>query len=216
MSNILIIEDQVLIANHVKNILNEFGVFSIELSFNLSDAVIKIKNFSPNIILLDINVEGKDSGIEWALNNVVNEKVIFITGQTEMETLKKALDIKPVAYLTKPIKKIDLVAAIEVAKEQLKQQFVIIKDGYDSVKIILNDILFVKSDKNYIDIQTITKKFTIRSTLDNFLKELDEKQFIKVHRSYIINKEKIKIKTSSSIQIEHFEIPITRGLTINF
>lgn len=216
MSKILIVEDQVLIANHVKNILNEFDVFSIELSFNLSDASVKIKNFLPNIILLDINVEGKDSGIEWALNNVVNEKVIFITGQTEMETLKKALDIKPVAYLTKPIKKIDLVAAIEVAKEQLKQQFVIIKDGYDSIKIILNEILFVKSDKNYIDIQTTTKKFTIRSTLDNFLKELDEKQFIKVHRSYIINKEKIKIKTSSTIQIEHFEIPITRGLTINF
>lgn len=216
MLKILIIEDQVLIAHHIKNILDDNNYLNNDLAFKLSDATQKLKEIYPEIILLDINVEGADTGIEWAKENLTNEKVIFITGQTELDTMKKALSIHPVSYLTKPIKEIDLIAAIHLAIEKLKRDYVIIKDGYKEVKLFFDEILFLKSDKNYIDIQTLNKKLTIRNTLDNIQKELDSNDFFRVHRSYIVNKNKISVKTSNILKIETFEIPISRNLNINF
>ncbi|NJM79051.1 MAG: response regulator transcription factor [Flavobacterium sp.] len=210
MPKILIVEDQVLIANHIKDILVENNYLENDLAYKLLQASQKIKDFNPNLILLDINVEGKDSGIIWAQENLHHEKVIFITGQTEIETLKKALTIKPVAYLTKPIKPIDLIAAIELAKEQIKPNFVKIKDGYNEIKLYFDDILFIKSDKNYIDLQTTSKIITLRNSLDNFHNELDANEFIRVHRSFIVNKNKITSKNTTLIKINQFEIPVSR------
>lgn len=214
MPKILIVEDQVLIANHIKEILVENKYLDIELAYKLNQASEKLNDYHPNLILLDINVEGKDSGIIWAQENLQSEKVIFITGQTEIETLKKALNIKPVAYLTKPIKPIDLIAAIELAIEQTKPNFITIKEGYEEIKLSYDDILFIKSDKNYIDIQTVTKIITIRYSLDHFHQELDQNQFIRVHRSYVANKNKITSKSTTSLKINQFEIPVSR--TISF
>lgn len=214
MIKILIVEDQVLIANHIKNILNDNHYHNVELAYKLNDATLKLKAFQPTIILLDINVEGHDSGIEWAQENLNQEVVIFITGQTELDTMKKALSIEPVSYLSKPVKEIDLIAALHLATEKIKKHHIIIKDGYDDVKLLYDEILFFKSDKNYIDIQLNTKKITIRSTLDSIQSELDDSIFIRVHRSYIVNKTKIKVKSSNSVLIENYEIPISR--TLNF
>lgn len=216
MARILIVEDQVLIANHIKNILLESDYTTIEMAFNIQEATVKLNEFSPDIILLDINIEGPDTGIEWAKSNLNFQKVIFITAQTEMETLKKALKIQPIAYLTKPVKTIDLIAAIEVANDQLKTNTIIIKDGYTEIKLLLDDILFIKSDKNYIDIFTASKTYTIRTSLDCFFNDLDKSIFQKVHRSYVVNKNKIHTKTSSFLQISKYEIPISRNIDFNF
>ncbi|VXB23972.1 conserved hypothetical protein [Flavobacterium sp. 9AF] len=210
MLKILIIEDQVLIANHIKDILVENNYTNNDLAYKLSQATLKLKDFNPNLILLDINVEGKDSGIIWAQENLNDQKVIFITGQTEIETIKKALASKPIAYLTKPIKPIDLIAAIELAIEQSKLNHISIREGYNEIKLAIEDILFLKSDKNYIDIQTTSKIITLRNSLDNFHEELDKNQFLRVHRSYIVNKNKITSKSNNFIKINQFEIPISR------
>lgn len=215
MPKILIVEDQVLIAYHIKGILNDCNYNNVVLSHKLKDATDKLTQEKADIILLDINVEGPDTGIEWAKTNVEKEKVIFITGQNEMSTLEKALDINPVAYLTKPIKSIDLLAAIQVAKKTLEPDFVIIKDGFSEIKLQYNNILFIKSDKNYIDIQTDDKKYTVRNTLDNFYKDLDSNVFCKIHRSFVINKTKVTKKNSNSILIDNFELPISRNCNLN-
>lgn len=212
---ILIVEDQVLIANHIKNILEDGGFQNVEMVFKINSAIEKLDSFLPDLILLDINVEGKNSGIDWAEEYVKDSKIIFITGQNEIETLKKALTVNPIAYLTKPVKEIDLLAALQVAKKQINSSYIIVKDGFDEVKLNFNDILFVKSERNYIDIQTITKKITVRNTLDNLINELDPKIFCKTHRSYVVNTSKITQKTSNSIFIDEFELPLSRNCDLN-
>jgi two-component system response regulator LytT len=212
MPKILIVEDQVLTANHIKNILNDNNWHQIEIAYKINQAIELLETFVPDIVLLDINVEGKNSGIEWAKKYVTEAKIIFITGQTELETLQLALSTNPISYLTKPVKKIDLVAAITLFSINIKPTYIVVKDGYDEVKINVDDILFIKSDANYIDIQLENKKFTIRKSLDSFLKEVQSDKFIKVHRSYIINQVKITKKTSTFLYIEDFEIPLSRNL----
>lgn len=212
---ILIVEDQVLIANHIKNILEDGGFQNVEMAFKLNEATEKLNEFSPNLILLDINVEGQNSGIDWAEENVKNAKIIFITGQSEIKTMQKALTTNPIAYLTKPVKEIDLLATLEVAKKQLNLNYVIIKDGFDEVKLSFDDIQFIKSERNYIDIQTVTKKITVRNTLDAFFNELDATIFCKTHRSYIVNTSKITQKKSNSIFINEYELPLSRNCNLN-
>lgn len=216
MPKILIVEDQVLIANYIKNLLADNTLTNVELAFNVDEATEKINLFMPEIILLDINLHGKDSGILWAKEFAKNSKIIFITGQTEKETMLKAFEVNPVTYLTKPVKESDLIAAIELAKIKNKINYVIVKNGFDEVKVNFDDILFLKSDKNYVDIQLANKTITIRNTLDNFCKELDSDLFFRVHRSYVVNKSKVSEKKSSSIKVNDFELPISRNFSFDF
>lgn len=216
MPKILIVEDQVLIANYIKNLLNDNDLTDVELAFTVQEATDKINFKNPDIILLDINLHGKDTGILWAKEFVKNSQIIFITGQTEKETMLKAFEVNPVTYLTKPVKESDLIAAIELAKIKNKVNYVIVKNGFDELKINFEDILFLKSDKNYVDIQLVNKTITVRNTLDNFYKELDSDIFCRVHRSYVVNKSKVTQKKSSSIKINEFELPISRNFSFNF
>lgn len=216
MPKILIVEDQVLIANYIKNLLNDNGLTDVELAFTVEEATDKINFKNPDIILLDINLHGKDTGILWAKEFVKNSQIIFITGQTEKETMLKAFEVNPVTYLTKPVKESDLIAAIELAKIKNKVNYVIVKNGFDELKVNFEDILFLKSDKNYVDIQLVNKTITVRNTLDNFYKELDSDIFCRVHRSYVVNKSKVTQKKSSSIKINEFELPISRNFSFNF
>lgn len=216
MPKILIVEDQVLIANHIKNILNDNKFVNILMVHNIDEAIEKLVIFNPDIILLDINLQGKDTGISWAKEHVKTAQIIFITGQTEKETMLKAFEVNPVSYLTKPIKQSDLIAAVELAKIKNKRNFIIVKDGFDEVKISFDDILFLKSDKNYVDIQLTNKTITTRNTLDTLYKELDNDLFCKVHRSYVVNKSKISQKKSSSVIVNDFELPISRNFLFEF
>ncbi len=216
MTKILVVEDQVLIANHIKNVLADNNITDVELAFTIEDATNKLNVYGPDIILLDINLQGKDTGILWAREFVKNCQIIFITGQTEKETMLKAFEVNPVTYLTKPVKEADLIAAIELAKIKNKINYVIVKNGFDEVKVNFEDILFLKSDKNYVDIQLVNKTITVRNTLDNFYKELDSDLFCRVHRSYVVNKSKVTQKKSSSIKIDEFELPISRNFSFNF
>ena len=216
MPKILIVEDQVLIANYIKNLLNDNGLTDVELAFTVEEATDKINFKNPDIILLDINLHGKDTGILWAKEFVKNSQIIFITGQTEKETMLKAFEVNPVTYLTKPVKESDLIAAIELAKIKNKVNYVIVKNGFDELKVNFEDILFLKSDKNYVDIQLVNKTITVRNTLDNFYKELDSDIFCRAHRSYVVNKSKVTEKKSSSIKINEFELPISRNFSFNF
>ena len=216
MPKILIVEDQVLIANHIKNILSDNNIVAVELAFSIDEAKQKISIFQPNIILLDINLHGKDTGILWAKEFVKNSQIIFITGQTERETMLKAFEVNPITYLTKPVKESDLIAAIELAKIKNKVNYVIVKNGFDELKVNFEDILFLKSDKNYVDIQLVNKTITVRNTLDNFYKELDSDIFCRVHRSYVVNKSKVTQKKSASIKIDEFELPISRNFSFDF
>lgn len=212
---ILIVEDQVLIANHIKNILGDANFHTVEMAFKINSAIEKLNSFVPDVILLDINVEGRNTGIDWAEEYVKDAKIIFITGQNEMSTLEKALTVDPIAYLTKPVREIDLLAALQVAKKQFNSNYVIVKDGFNELKLNYEQILFIKSERNYIDIQTIDKKLTIRNTLDGFLKELDPSIFCKIHRSYVVNTTKVEQRKTSSVIINEFELPLSRNCSLN-
>jgi len=207
---VLIVEDEVLIADFIEEILNDSNYFNIEVSYNYEDALIKMHHFNPDVILLDINLNGFQSGIELSVKKNLNASVIFLTAQYDNNTIQKALLTTPDSYLTKPIKKADVLAAINLAmlkKEPLTFTF---KDGHNQVYLNYNEILYFSADGNYLHVHTNAKKYTIRRSLTNILQDLSGDIFKQVHRSYIVNSHKITRKSKGKVFLNDKEVPISR------
>ncbi len=207
---ILIVEDEVLIAGFIEETLNDSNYLNTKISYNYEDALSEMHHFSPDIILMDINLNGHQTGIELSVNKNLNASVIFLTGQHDSITMHKALSTTPDSYLTKPIKRADLFAAINLAvlkKESLTFTF---KDGHNTVYLNYNEILYVNADGNYLQIHTDTKKYTIRRSLTDILKDLPDAIFKQIHRSYVVNSHKITRKSKGKIFLGNIELPLSR------
>lgn len=213
---IVIVEDEVLIAEFIKDILLSFNFTEVKLAHNKKQASLLLTDFFPDAVLLDIRMKGELDGIELA--NEINEKYkipfVFISAHSDREIIAKAIDAKPISYITKPIKEADVFAAIQLVKQKMKDDathFLLMKNGYENIKLFFNDILYVKSDDNYIHIYTTDDNHTIRNSLEWFKENANTNIFQRTHRSYIVNKSKITKTKSKSVFIGDIEIPVSRG-----
>ncbi len=173
-------------------------------------------SFLPDIILMDINLKGINAGIELAKAKNSNTTVIFITGQHDIALMNDALKTNPDAYLTKPIKRVDLLASINLAMHKKHSQTFHFKDGYDMVSLNFTDISYFVAEGNYVNVQSALKRFTIRQSLSAILEKLPTDVFKQTHRSYIVNKNKVQRVTSTSVFINGVEIPLSRTYSKHF
>ncbi|WP_179316782.1 LytR/AlgR family response regulator transcription factor [Winogradskyella undariae] len=215
-TKILIVEDEVLIAEHIFEILEEEAFTNIKLVHDKESAKVEMSCFLPDIILMDINLDGENSGIELSKIKNKNATLIFLTGQHDALLMSKALETNPDAYLTKPIKRVDVLASINLAFIKKKAKTLQIKDGHDTVNVQFDQIIYVVADGNYIDIHTEYRKYTIRQSLNTFTEQLSSEIFVKTHRSYIVNKTKVERVSSNSIFIKDIEIPLSRTYAYHF
>lgn len=211
---ILIVEDQVLIADYIQDILEENGYSEIYISNTVNDALLLMKKELPDIILMDINVEGNFEGIELSKQKNENASVIFITGQNDISTIENALSCSPETYLTKPIRKIELITAVKIIATKKQRNYIFVKDGYKKIKLSLDEILYIKSDKNYIDIYTNFSTITLRIGLLEFSKQLPS-HFKQIHRSIVVNSNYIKKINSEEVIISGQKLPISRSYKDN-
>lgn len=212
---ILIIEDEVLIAEHIKKYLIDFGYTEIYLAHNTRIALEAINKIQPDLVLLDIQLQGPNDGILIAKEIDLNYKIpyLFITANTDMLVLQKAVLTKTIGYITKPVKKTDLFASIQLAlkTEAAKtESFILIKDQSGNNKVNLNEIKFIEGNGNYINIHTKDKKHITRHTFDWVQQQLTESHFIRVHRSFLVNMHHVTRKSATAIFIDETEIPFSR------
>ena len=175
-----------------------------------------LKNHQVDLIFLDIEMPDL-SGFE--LLDVLNNKpqIIFITGKTEYAF--KAFNYDATDYLHKPIKLERFNTAIEKALKQhnLKLgvyddgEFLIIKSGSKKHQIYINDIKWIKALGDYVQIFTEENTFTVLSTMKSFEIELPKNQFLRIHKSYMVNLAKIDRFSSAKVEIGEFEIPLSRN-----
>jgi len=211
---ILIVEDEVLIADYIKDILENNGCENITMAHSVAEAQEKMKSWKPEIILMDINLEGHIEGISLGKEKNEEAQIIFITGQADSKTVENALSISPESYLTKPIREVDLMTAIRILINKKQKQYVFVKDGYDDIKLKLDDIIYIQSDKNYLDVVTKTSKFSIRNTLQDFCKQLPS-SFKQIHRSVFINSDLIEKISSDEVLVKGCKLPLSRNYRHN-
>lgn len=220
-TKILVVDDEVLIAEFLKDILVSLGFNAIQLAHNMQETFVAIEQFRPELLLLDIRMERELEGIEIArkVNELYKIPFVFITAHSDAKIIEQALDTNPSGYITKPFKEMDVYAAVNLAiknKALQQEKTFSFKDGYDTIKLPINEILFAKSEGNYIDLFTNKKIYTLRNSLDWLLENLPENEFKKTHRSYVVNVKKIEKISSKSVFINNTEIPVSRNNLIDF
>ena len=229
MIKILIVEDELIIAEDVKNMLTHMGYEVVDVAMDYNEAIAILDTAKPDLILLDVNLNSSKDGIQLAetINSIYKVPFIFTTSYSDSLTLSRAKNTHPINYLVKPFKKEQLFSTIEMALYSLSRETqqkkgsdnealiikdaLFIKDKFKYTKLNIGDILWIKSDGNYLEIQTTKKEELIRATLTNFIERLNSEMFFRTHKSYIVNLEYLSKVETNYVTIVSSKIPITKN-----
>lgn len=228
---ILIVEDEFITLETLSTVLSEMKYAISGDAMTAKEAIAVLEKGETDLAILDINIKGDKDGV-W-LAEQINEKYkipfIFLTAFADDTTVKKAIQSEPYGYLVKPFNKVDIFTAIEVALKNFAKQSnlitkqgdnshekphiitndsIFIRDDYMFVKLKIEDILFIKSDKNYLEVFLSGKKHLVRGKLLDFAKNLSSDKFIQVHRSYVVNAEAVEKFGAGFLLINDIEIPV--------
>ncbi len=199
--NILIVEDEILIAEMLKLYLEEKNYKVCAICISYEEAVEAFVKHNPELVLLDIRLSGEKSGIDMAKYlNGINDgpPYIYLTSQQDNRILQAALATIPYGYISKPIQRQTLWANIELAFQLFNvhkclNKKIDIKDGRENHKLFINEILYLQSDHVYTTVFLAEgKSIVVRCTLHYLYKKLKEFGFLRCHRRYIINKDYIR------------------------
>ncbi len=116
-AQILIVEDEKIIAEDIQDSLREYGFGVVDIESNGEKAIEKAAKLKPDLILMDIMLKGKLNGIETAYKINDNEKIpiIYLTGSADYYTVEEAISTNPFGYLLKPFNKKELYKSVEIA-----------------------------------------------------------------------------------------------------
>jgi PAS domain S-box-containing protein/putative nucleotidyltransferase with HDIG domain len=116
-TKVLVVEDEVIVARDVLNMLQTLGYEAISVTSNSEEAIKKAKRESPHIVLMDIMLEDKLSGLEAAdyIFTELNIPIVYLTSYSDETTIQKAKKTEPFGYLLKPFEERDLKTTIEIA-----------------------------------------------------------------------------------------------------
>ncbi|MEI7594397.1 MAG: response regulator [Bacteroidota bacterium] len=213
-AKILIVEDESIVAKDIQNSLKKLG-YNVPTIVSSGDKAIKeVEESKPDLILMDIILKGDMDGIEAA--NIIRENynipVIFLTANADDKTVSKARIAEPYGYIIKPFREKELQTTIEMAlykhekvaemKKERDYYYSIVEnnDVKDSIfvrseyrlnKIRFEDIYFIEALKDYVIINTTDNSFTTHTTMKDILAIMPPKDFVRVHRSYIVRLDKI-------------------------
>jgi DNA-binding LytR/AlgR family response regulator len=225
---ILIVEDEKIHLEDILITVEELGHDCIGSTDDPLEALELAEEHRPDVVIQDINLNGKISGIKLAqkMIQLYQLPIIFVTSYKDATTINNALDIKPVTYLTKPIQSGDLGAALTMAQRfkvdhevpvetaELKDDFIFVKVGNKLQKVNFADIMLAQTDaKNYCTIITSdAKKYAVRITIQALLSILPYSFFIQVHRAYIVNIQFVEtyIESEQCIVIKKYDVPVGR------
>ena len=214
INHILIVEDEAIVASDIQYSLQKLGFFVTGVAASGELALSMIKSSQPDLILMDIMLQGKLSGLDTAelIMKTYSIPIIFLTAYVDEVTLSRAKKCEPFGYIIKPFKEIQLQTAIEMALYKFKKEddlikernllysimdnskimndMLFIKSENKIVKIKLADIYFIHADQSEVVIYTNNSEFKLHSSI-NELKEKTGELFVQLSDQYLINKVKV-------------------------
>lgn len=209
---LLVVEDDMIIGAKIVLLLTSLGYEVTGVVARGEEALQHAEANRPDIVLLDVQLRGATDGIETAqaLHELGAIPVIFVTANTDEATFNRAKATHPYAFIGKPINNLDLQRAIELTLSLLPERtqpptadvstsleqneapyvlndriFVRHKDRM--VRIALADILYLEADRNYCHLFTAGQQYTLTTPLKILVETLPTQQFLRIHRSYMVN-----------------------------
>jgi DNA-binding LytR/AlgR family response regulator len=220
MQNILIVEDELDLGQNIQELLKYLGYTISEIIDNGKDVLEYLKENTPDLILMDIQIKGDIDGITLCkkIKSVYDIPVVYLTAFSDISFLDRVSSYSYEGYLLKPFTVEELKATVHLGlnakkKKDLKPEknLITIKDKGFTVPIATQDILFFQADGLYTKIQTKTKSYVVRDILKDLIDSISSSKFIRIHKSFVINVKEIDSFNSKEIHIQDFVIPMRRG-----
>ncbi len=217
MIRCLAVDDSPLALDLLESYIQKVDFLSLERKCNNAvEAIDVLGKNNIDVVFLDIQMPDV-TGIDLLKTLHKKPKVIFTTAYPEYAV--EGFDLDATDYLLKPFSFERFLKAVQKVQSQLlaeqeneisenEKTFLFVKSGYESVKIFLQDILYVEAMKDYVQFVTPGKKILSLKSMKDVLEEVPEEEFIRVHRSFIVSKSKITKVTSQKIFIGQHEIPL--------
>ena len=221
--NCLIVDDEPvareIIENHLQNISHMHVLASCK---NAIEAFKEISAQQVDLIFLDINMP-EISGLVFAKSINKNIKVIFTTAYREYAI--DGFDLQAVDYLLKPISFDRLLQAVnkylgestpaasDMSAELIdeKSDFIFVRSDRKMIKLNFSDLNYIESFSDYIKIHLDDKTIVTRETISSIEAKLPQKDFLRIHRSYIVSFAKIESFTNECIEVKNKTLPISRS-----
>ena len=225
-----------IIADDMQSMLEEIGYEIVDNVIVYEQAEKVLKSEQVDLVLIDIILASDKTGID--LGKHIREHYdipfIFVTSNSDRATVENAKTVKPNGYLVKPFEQQDLYTSIEIAlsnftygtnkgvapgntgdedvpmSNSVLKDSIFVKKQHLYYRIQFGDIQFIKADNVYLEVNTVDKKFLVRSPLKDYLEKLPKNKFYRAHKSYIVNVDHIDAINSKDIMINNNLIPISK------
>ncbi len=221
--NCIIVDDEEFSRNVVKHYVGKTdGLKLVAECESATDAFNVLKSNEVDIVFLDVEMP-EMSGLDLMKALDDTPQIIMITSRPNYAV--EAFEYKVTDYLVKPVNYARFLKAVNKAESNLKATNVTVENQKDEVfvkadnkiiKLKLSEILFVEALSDYVILNTAKRKYIIHSTMKGLEKKLPESDFIRVHRSYIINMNKIEAIEDLSVNMPGKAIPIGASFKNSF
>lgn len=219
MINCIIVEDQAPAQRILQRYIEDYEGLKLCACFtNAIEALDFLKTNHIDLIFLDIHLP-KLSGIDFL--SILQPQPYIVLTTAFQDYAIKSYELDVVDYLLKPFSFNRFLKAVfkvqklmnlpqTVSARENKNKSLLVKSGYDFIKINESDILFIKSEGDFSFIYTPQKKILASESLKYWEDILDQELFVRVHKSYIVSIKKVRAFSSSTLEILEHNIPIGR------
>jgi DNA-binding LytR/AlgR family response regulator len=212
----IIVEDLQVAAEYLKKCCEKCGIEVKMHCTNVKDATEFLNNNYVDLIFLDVEMPG-GQGFEVLDHISFSPRVILTTSKTEYAY--NAFEYNVTDFLKKPFTFQRFESAIrkaasisgETKKEDPSENHIFIKSDGKLIRLKNEDILFIESMGDYVKFVTLDKKYIVLNTIKNLETKVNLQFFMKVHRSYIVNMQKIDNIRDNSLFISGLEVPISKA-----
>jgi DNA-binding LytR/AlgR family response regulator len=219
----IIVDDEPLAIEILESYVSRIDQLQLSGTFrNAIAAFTFLQQEQVDLIFLDIQMP-KLSGIEFLKTLKSPPKVIFTTAFRDYAL--EGFDLEIADYLLKPISFERFLKAVAKVmhkdtvnipvtvqgKQENTENYVFFKVDKKMVKTRMADILFIESVKDYVKVRTTEKEIITQQKISYLEESLPKEQFIRVHRSFIINRDKIDAYSATDVEIGKHHVPIGRN-----
>lgn len=145
--SVLIVEDDVVTQQYLSEILVKCGINQVHCYDNAKDTMEALEVFTPDMIFMDININGAFDGIRLAqtILDSVAIPIVFVTGYNDTEVLQEALKVSPYGYIVKPFTPSDIEAVLHIAYKR----FVVYEEALNQIRQEEQDVIVLGKIHSY-------------------------------------------------------------------
>lgn len=221
---ILIVEDDVNIAENIEEILELLGYVNIDIANSANQAIKVVKKYRPDLVFMDIKLKGDKDGIELGeiIKQMVDAPLVYVTSYSDPTIIERAKRINPAGFIVKPFNTNDIHAIVEIvlynkrtkpaaetvavrAKDEspyLVEDAVFIKADNAYERVPYEEIYYVEANGNMVTIYTKGRNFTIRKSMKDMEEKLPPHLFLRVQKSFIVQLAQIESFNTKDINLK--------------